>query len=118
MVALPEVQRRPRVNTTRPKDTFTDGRFPLRYTRQEVRLIWEDYRLADKPRYSVKLGKLHKEVLLRMASTSLDARPRQTHGGVKAATRPRTRPCAAARIDRPARSRIASNFAFLSAAEL
>jgi O-antigen/teichoic acid export membrane protein len=118
MVALPEVQGRPRVNTKQPKDTRTDGRLPLRYTRQEVRLTWEDYRLADKPRYSVKTGKLHKEVLLRMASTSLDARPRQTQGGVKAATRPRTRPCSAARIDRPARSRIASNFAFLSAAEL
>ena len=52
-----------------------------------------------------------------MASTSLNARPRQTREPGSASARLRPRPCAAAAVDQPARRRIAFNFVRLSAAE-
>ena len=66
------------------------------------------------------LVQLHKEVPSRMASTSVKARPRKSRD---ARLRVGSAPCAQAvgeprRVDTPIRRRIASNFAFLSAAEL
>jgi O-antigen/teichoic acid export membrane protein len=53
-----------------------------------------------------------------MASTSVKARPRPTTEGKQTAPRPGQHVCQPRRVDTPARRRIASNFAFLSAAEL
>ena len=53
-----------------------------------------------------------------MASTSVKARPRPTTEGKRSTPRPGQQVCQPRRVDSPARRRIASNFAFLSAAEL
>jgi O-antigen/teichoic acid export membrane protein len=53
-----------------------------------------------------------------MASTSVKERPRQATEGKQTAPRPGQHVCQPRRVDIPARRRIASNFAFLSAAEL
>src|SRR5262245_21963793 len=53
-----------------------------------------------------------------MASTSVKARPRQTGEGKHSTPRPGPNLWQPRRVDSPARRRIASNFAFLSAAEL
>jgi O-antigen/teichoic acid export membrane protein len=53
-----------------------------------------------------------------MASTSLNARPRQARDTVAAQPRVRPRPCASTPVDQPARRRIAFNFVRLSAAEI
>ena len=53
-----------------------------------------------------------------MASASVKARPRPTREGKPGAPRLAVHACAARRVDTPTRRRIASNFAFLSIAEL
>ena len=53
-----------------------------------------------------------------MASTSLNARPRQTRDAGRVRPGPAGPLCGAARVDHPARRRIASNFVCLSSAEL
>ena len=53
-----------------------------------------------------------------MASTSVKARPRPTSEPKPAAPRPLQRVSEVRRVDSPARRRIASNFAFLSSAEV
>src|SRR5438132_898216 len=77
----------------------------------------EEPQRAGDARCAVSLDFTHKEVPSRMASTSLNTRPRESRDKRLGVSRLVARPSKNGRVDGPARRRIASNFVFLSLAE-